>query len=99
MHPEADASVKLELLAKTRMVDFAREEHERLGVAVPAALTARRAALIAEHKALAGRTAELRKLLEECPAPTPELLAARGVPAAQVRARCVSLCLVFNASR
>jgi translation initiation factor 3 subunit E len=77
-------SVKLALLAKTRMVDFAREEHEKHGVAVPAALTQRRAALIAEHKALAGRTAELRKLLEEVPAPSQELLAQRNIAPAQV---------------
>ncbi len=84
VHPEADVRVKLDLLARTRMVDFAKEEHARLGVEAPASLAQRRPALIAEHKALAAKTAELRKVLEEMPGATAETLAAKGVPAGQV---------------
>ena len=56
---------KLTVLGKTRMVDFAKEEYEKAKVDVPAPLKNKRADLIAEHKSLSGKTAELRKLLED----------------------------------
>lgn len=62
---DVEARVRLDVLAKTRMVDFAKEEFEKNGVEVPASLNKdRRAGLIAEFKTLSAKTAELRKVLD-----------------------------------
>jgi translation initiation factor 3 subunit E len=46
------------------MVDFAKEEYEKNKVAVPAELKEKRGALVAEHKSLSSKTAQLRALLD-----------------------------------
>lgn len=58
-------NAKVQVLQATRMVDFAKEVYQKAnsGQEMPG-FKEKRAALVADHKAISGKTSELRKVLE-----------------------------------